>query len=340
MACFHGARNIPSMINLFEASRGTNKHGELCIYAMHLMEFSERSSAIMMVHKVRRNGLPFWNKGVRSNSNQIVVAFEAFQQLSQVSVRPMTSISSISDMHEDICTTAERKRVAIIILPFHKHQRLDGSLETTRTDFQWVNRKVLENAPCSVGILVDRGLGGSAHVSASNVSYFITVLFVGGHDDSEALAYGIRMAEHPGINLMVIRFLVQQDTVEGNGIELVDGYPSPDEDCLSELKQKTNKDDPIKYEEKVVRNAAETIAAIGEVSFCNLFLVGRTPGKFFVPLPLDRRSECPELGPLGSLLASTEFSTAASVLVIQQHQGSVSPNSALDHEERLPNQSN
>lgn len=340
MACFHGARNIPSMINLFEASRGTYKHGELCIYAMHLMEFSERSSAIMMVHKVRRNGLPFWNKGVRSNSNQIVVAFEAFQQLSQVSVRPMTSISSISDMHEDICTTAERKRVAIIILPFHKHQRLDGSLETTRTEFQWVNRKVLENAPCSVGILVDRGLGGSAHVSASNVSYFITVLFVGGHDDSEALAYGIRMAEHPGINLMVIRFLVQQDTVEGNGIELVDGNPSPDEDCLSELKQKTIKDDPIKYEEKVVRNAAETIAAIGEVGFCNLFLVGRTPGKFFVPLPLDRRSEYPELGPLGSLLASTEFSTTASVLVIQQHRGSVSPNSALDHEERLPNQSN
>ncbi|XP_034710239.1 cation/H(+) antiporter 18-like [Vitis riparia] len=334
MACFHGARNIPSMINLFEASRGTNKHEGLCIYAMHLMEFSERSSAIMMVHKVRKNGLPFWNKGVRSESNQIVVAFEAFQQLSQVSVRPMTSISSISDMHEDICTTADRKRVAIIILPFHKHQRVDGSLETTRTDFRWVNRRVLEHAACSVGILVDRGLGGTTHVSASNVSYFITVLFFGGHDDREALAYGIRMAEHPGINLMVIRFLVEHETVEG--IELVDGNSKPDEECLAELKQKISKDGSIKYEEKEVRSAAETIAAIREASFCNLFLVGRAPDKAAIPLPLDRRSECPELGPLGSLLASTDFSTAASVLVIQQYHGSVSPNLALDLEEGLP----
>ena len=334
MACFHGARNISSMINLFEASRGTNKHGELCIYAMHLMEFSERSSAIMMVHKVRRNGLPFWNKGVRSESNQIVVAFEAFQQLSQVSVRPMTSISSISDMHEDICSTAERKRISVIILPFHKHQRMDGSLETTRTDFQWVNRRVLENAPCSVGILVDRGLGGATHVSASNVSYFITVLFFGGHDDREALGYGVRMAEHPGINLMVIRFLVQHDTTV-EGIEVVNGNSTPDEDCLSELKQKTNKDGSIKYEEKVVRSTAETIAAIREASFCNLFLVGRASDESGIPLPLDRRSECPELGPLGNLLASTEFSTAASVLVIQQYRGSVSPNLALDQEERL-----
>ncbi|KAJ6426513.1 hypothetical protein OIU84_022167 [Salix udensis] len=127
--------------------------------------------------------------------------FDAFQQLSRVSVRPMTSISSMADMHEDICTTAERKRAAMIILPFHKQQRLDGSLETARTDFQLVNRRVLGDAPCSVGILVDRGLGGTTQVSASNVSYDITVLFFGGHDDREALAYGARMAEHPGVSL-------------------------------------------------------------------------------------------------------------------------------------------
>ncbi|KAM2938440.1 hypothetical protein FF1_038228 [Malus domestica] len=66
LACFHSARNIPSIINLLEASRGTNKSDGLCVYAMHLKEFSERSSAILMVHKARRNGLPFWNKGQQS----------------------------------------------------------------------------------------------------------------------------------------------------------------------------------------------------------------------------------------------------------------------------------
>ena len=120
LACFHSARNIPSMINLLEASRGVEKREGFSVYALNLMELSERSSAILMVHKARKNGLPFWNKGMRSDSDHVVVAFEAFQQLSQVTVRSMTSISSMADMQEDICTTGESKRAAIIILPFHK----------------------------------------------------------------------------------------------------------------------------------------------------------------------------------------------------------------------------
>jgi len=48
------------MISLIEASRGVGKYA-LCLYIMHLVELSERSSAIMMVHKARKNGLSFWN---------------------------------------------------------------------------------------------------------------------------------------------------------------------------------------------------------------------------------------------------------------------------------------
>lgn len=127
LTCFHGAGSIPSMINLLEASRGIEKGEGLCVYALHLRELSERSSAILMVHKVRKNGMPFWNRrGVNADADQVVVAFQAFQQLSRVNVRPMTAISSMSDIHEDICTTAVRKKAAIVILPFHKHQQLDG----------------------------------------------------------------------------------------------------------------------------------------------------------------------------------------------------------------------
>ncbi|GMI95477.1 ARABIDOPSIS THALIANA CATION/H+ EXCHANGER 18, cation/H+ exchanger 18 [Hibiscus trionum] len=327
LACFHSARNIPSMINLLEASRGVAKREGLSVYALHLMELSERSSAILMVHKARKNGLPFWNKG-RDSSSDHVVAFEAFQQLSQVTVRSMTSISSMADMHEDICTTAESKRAAIVILPFHKHQRMDGSLETTRTDFRWVNRRVLEHAPCSVGILVDRGLGGSTHVSASNVSYLITVLFFGGRDDREALAYGARMAEHPGISLNIIRFVVEPETVgEIATVDMQENSSlksmSMDEELLSEFKQKISNDDSVRYEEKAVCNVTETIAAIRGAARCNLFLVGRVPDGELA-LALRRRTECPELGPIGGLLVSPDFSTTASVLVIQQYNGNVS----------------
>ena len=339
LACFHSARNIPSMINLLEASRGVEKREGLSVYALHLLELSERSSAILMVHKARKNGLPFWNKGRRSDSDHVVVAFEAFQQLSQVTVRSMTSISSMADMHEDICTTAESKRAAIIILPFHKHQRMDGSLETTRTDFRWVNRRVLEHAPCSVGILVDRGLGGTTHVSASNVSYLITVLFFGGRDDREALAYGARMAEHPGISLNIIRFVVEPETIgeiatvdveENSSLKTI----SLDEEFLSEFK-KIPKDDSVRYEEKAVQNATETIAAIRGAGRCNLYLVGRMPDGELA-LALRKRTECPELGPVGSLLISPDFSTTASVLVIQQYNGNISLGLALDMEEESP----
>ncbi|XP_022737571.1 cation/H(+) antiporter 18-like [Durio zibethinus] len=335
LACFHSARNIPSMINLLEASRGVEKREGLSVYALHLMELSERSSAILMVHKARKNGLPFWNKGQRDH---VVVAFEAFQQLSRVTVRPMTSISSMADMHEDICTTAGSKKAAIIILPFHKHQRVDGSLETTRKDFCRVNQRVLEHAPCSVGILVDRGLGGSTHVSASNVSYLITVLFFGGCDDREALAYGARMAEHPGIRVNIMRFVVEPETIgeittidmqENSGLKTM----SLDEEFLSEFK-KMSKDDSVRYEEKAVRNVTETIAAIRGAGRCNLFLVGRMPDSELA-LAL-RRTECPELGPVGSLLISPDFSTTASVLVIQQYHGNVPLNLGADMEEESP----
>ncbi|KAL9287884.1 Cation/H(+) antiporter 17 [Arabidopsis thaliana] len=114
MFCFQSIMNIPTIVNLIEASRGINRKENLSVYAMHLMELSERSSAILMAHKVRRNGLPFWNKDKSENnsssSDMVVVAFEAFRRLSRVSVRPMTAISPMATIHEDICQSAERKK--------------------------------------------------------------------------------------------------------------------------------------------------------------------------------------------------------------------------------------
>lgn len=329
LACFHSTRNLPSLINIIEASRGTEKREGLCVYAMHLMELSERSSAIQMVQKARKNGLPYWNKGQKSNTNQIVVAFETFQRLSRVIIRPMTAISPMNTMHEDICASAERKAAAIVILPFHKHQRLDGQLETTRTEFRHFNRRVLEQAPCSVGILVDRGLGGTAQVSASSVDSGVTVIFFGGPDDREALAYGARMAEHPGISLVVIRFSVHPDIV--GEIVRVDvdessngGARFADDIFLAEFKEKIVKDGSVRYEERVVRNGAEAAEAILEQSRCNLFLVGRMPEGELVAGLLNRKNECPELGPVGGLLTSPDFSTTASVLVVQQYRSRLS----------------
>lgn len=329
MTCFHSKKNISTMINLIEASCGTAMKEGLRVYAMHLMELSERSSAILMVHK--KEGMPFWIKGGASDSNQIVVAFETFEHLSKVSIRPTTAISPMNTMHEDIIAGAERKNVHMIIQPYHKHQRIDGHLETTRADPRHVNGRVLKHAPCSVGILVDKGFGGASHVSASNVDVKVTVLFFGGHDDREALAYGMRMAEHPGINLLVVRFLLDPEVAGGSvALDMDQTYnpkaQSKDEELLNDLKHKISINNSIKYEEKFVKDAVGTAELIHAYNRCNLFLVGRV-SEGQVAAALDRKSDFPELGPLGNLLTCSRFSITASVLVVQQYQSELSQDS-------------
>ncbi|XP_021771441.1 cation/H(+) antiporter 18-like [Chenopodium quinoa] len=342
MACFHSGRTIPTIINLIEASRGTENKQGLAVYAMHLMELSERPSAIRMVHKARNNGLPFWNKGMQSDPNQVTVAFEAYGQLSRVQIRSMTSISHFSDMHEDICVSAESKTAALIILPFHKHQKVDGSLETIRHEYRVINKKVLENAPCSVGILVDRGLGGSSHVSASSVDSTITVFFFGGPDDREALALGQRMSEHPGITLIVVHFRADPN-MEGGEKVAVDVSDSsscsahskaPDEEAINAIKQKLSKNGSVKYEEREVKTNSETVEIIKEFSRCHMVLVGRSPeGIVAATFSINVKTRYPEIGPIGGLLISQDVSANASVLVMHQYNVGSRPVS-IDMEER------
>ncbi|WOL16404.1 cation/H(+) antiporter 19-like [Canna indica] len=310
LACFHGSRNIPTMINVVESSRGTRRR-RLTVYALHLMELSERSSAISMVHKARRNGLPFWNR--QDNTDEMVVVFEAYRQLSSVAVRPMTAISELDTIHEDIVASAQQKRTSLILLPFHKMQQFDGTLESIGRAYQMINKRVLRHAPCSVAILVDRGLGGTTQVASSEVSYIAVVLFFGGPDDREALAYGALMAEHPGITITVLRFLPPPTGNVENQEE--------DEACITNFRANLSSlaaEGSVKYVETAVADKVGITSAIKNHARCNLFLTGRSPPA----VSLVDRTDCPELGPVGSYLASTDFSTTASVLVIQKYNPS------------------
>lgn len=193
------------------------------------------------------------------------------------------------------------------------------------TECRYVNRRVLEHAPCSVGILVDRGLGGTSHVSASNVNYTITALFFGGNDDREALSYGALMAEHNGISLNAVRFIVDPKVVgDSVRVDMMNGQNVPeaesDDEFLAEFKHKVVEDGSIKYEEVVVSSAVEITEAIRTYNRCNLFVVGRMPEGQLVAA-LNKQSECPEVGPVCNLLISAEFKTTASVLVVQQYRG-------------------
>ncbi|KAF2293575.1 hypothetical protein GH714_002952 [Hevea brasiliensis] len=130
-------------------------------------------------------------------------------------LRRMLALSTFNSMTQDICILAENLMASLIILPFHKNQNADGTLDGGNPGFRYVNRKVLRNAPCSVGILVDRGLGLADKISTTPRSFHAAVIFIGGKDDREALAYAGRVARHPGVKLTVIRFLLD-DNSESN----------------------------------------------------------------------------------------------------------------------------
>ena len=84
LSCVHGMKNVPAMINLTEATRGIRKRA-LRLYILHLMQLSERTSAIMIVQRARRDGRPFFNRRQPVDSrDQIVAAFETYGQLSKV----------------------------------------------------------------------------------------------------------------------------------------------------------------------------------------------------------------------------------------------------------------
>ncbi|MCO5603244.1 hypothetical protein L7F22_057392 [Adiantum nelumboides] len=192
LACVYGMSNVHATINLLEASRGTRKR-PLCLYILHLLELTERPSSLMQLigsHK---------DQNVHAGDHDdVVLAFKAFGHLSKVNVKAMTALSAFDTVHEDICGSAAEKRAAIIILPFDKHnhhRRLTS-----------VNYKVLQHAPCSVGILVDRGVG-IVSLSSNHVQHNVVVLFFGGPDCRESLAFGLRMVEHPGVKMKVLRFL-------------------------------------------------------------------------------------------------------------------------------------
>ncbi|KAK4422844.1 Cation/H(+) antiporter 15 [Sesamum alatum] len=290
LVCVHTPRNVPTMIHLLEASHPTKK-SPITTYVLHLVELSGRASAVHIVQYTRKAGRPAINR-MQAQSDHIFNAFQNFEQQGGfVSVTPFTAISQYSTIHEDICNLAQDKRAAVIIIPFHKQQTVDGRMEDTNSAFRMLNQNVLANAPCSVGILVDRGLSGPKR-SSQNQILRIAVLFFGGPDDREALAYAWRLSQHPRNNITVMRFVLGDNTLETttitqykSGQEMItvetddDREKQLDDKCIQEFKGMTTNNSSVTYMEKVVNHGEQTVAAIRTIDGTHdLFIVGRGHG--------------------------------------------------------------
>lgn len=329
LACVHGTQSISALLNLVEACRVSSNNRPIKLFPMHLIELTERTlSTITLSRNASEEGKTCAPTG---DHDGILVAFEAYGRISKVSVKLLSAVSQLGDMHYDVCNSAAEKRATIIILPHNVYQKEDGTVDNINPGFRAVNQRVMQNAPCSVGILVDRGPWASTQLSDTTSSHKVAVIFFGGPDDREALAFGCRLAEHPSVNVWVLRFKPQEGEGQINHVIDIDKTPDyelerrRDEDCLAAVKLLTVAGNPwqsIYYEEYLYEDPTEAVVCMANSVDFLMLMVGRQSVS-------KGNNENSELGILGDALANAGGEMKSSILVIQQH------NSSFTHNEKL-----
>ncbi|XP_021716824.1 cation/H(+) antiporter 15-like [Chenopodium quinoa] len=316
LACVHSADNVREVMNVVNVSSPT-KASPINLTVMHLIRLIGRSSSLLVAHQPRESYSTY-----PSQSERIFNAFRKLEQVHQglFMVQCFKGISPYASMHNDVCSIALEKRTSFIIIPFQR-KCSEKDIEPSFV-YRNLNKKVLDKAPCSVGVLVDHG---GSQKTKKNLSYTskpaifrVAVLFFGGQDDREALAYGMRMSENPRVNLTLIKFSSASSEdmiIDSEKSRLQDG------DILSEFSLNTlHKEDRTFYEEMILINVMSLATLIKSLENSNydLILVGRRHKNSKFMSELLQWSDCTgELGPVGEML-TLNYKIKASIMVVQQ----------------------
>ncbi|XP_019432096.1 PREDICTED: cation/H(+) antiporter 3-like [Lupinus angustifolius] len=306
VACMHKPSHmipIKNVLQLCSPSPGN----ELVVDLLHLMELVGRASPIFIAHHHQQK------KGGESShhnySGEVIVTFNLFEReyAGSASINTYTAISPFTLMYEDVCHLALDKFASLIILPFHIRWTEDGGIESNDNNIRSLNTMVLERAPCSVGILVSHG----GHRNSSN--YNVAMIFLGGHDDREALCFAKRTFKDPNNNLVVYRLLARDR-------DITDWEHMIDDEALREVRGTYVKIENVTYQEKTAEDASHTTSFLKDIADkYDFIIVGRRHGIQSSQIDgLENWTEYSELGVIGDLLASPDMRTTASILVVQQ----------------------
>ncbi|WCJ19043.1 cation/H+ exchanger 23 [Euphorbia peplus] len=318
LVCIFSSRDVSSLINLLEASNATKDH-PIFVVAFHLVEFIGRTTTMLVMHtdfKARSN-----KNGIKHKVDQIMDAFELYQQrCNGAFLQPITAVSPWETMHTDICNVAMERQIAFLIIPFHTELVTDGKVEDPNSPFAGISQYILQHAPCSIGLFIDRGLHSITHSESDKNPQVlqIGVIFIGGADDREALTYAARMASHEFVSLNVLRFLQYRDK-ENTRMNSDTRDEMVDLDFMDKFFLRNRDNESITYVEKVVKSGEETLAAIKENDKeYDLYIIGRAQkDTSAITAGLAEWGQCSELGALGDSLVTSNFTSRTSILVVQ-----------------------
>ncbi|XP_068475440.1 cation/H(+) antiporter 15-like [Phaseolus vulgaris] len=314
VSCLHTDQHVHSMIALTEACNPTTE-SPIYLHVIHLIELSGKSTPILLpMNKNNRKSLSV----NYPNTNRILRAYENYSENSSgpVNVLSYVNVAPYKSMHEAVCNLAEDNSVHLLVIPFHENDQSLGSHVTST--FRELNANFAANSKGTLGILVDRF--SVLSTSISEFSFHVGIFFIGGKDDREALALGIRMVERGNTRATLFRFVIyggvedEEDMLEKTLDEsLIDEFVAK-KDYGSDV-------DNVVYNEVVVEDSIKVLEGIREIEKeYDLVMVGKrhSMGDFREEEMSVLMDNWDELGILGDMLASNEFCEGKTPVLVMQ----------------------
>ena len=146
LLCVQRPQNAPASINLMEITKGTGGTG-IVVYVSDMIELTaELSETVDREEAVHRDTVK--DRAVMELRDQVTTLFQAYVKDNDdgITLKRTMTLSTITNMPQDICVLAEDLMIALIILPFHRNQREDRRLDGGNAGFRYVNRKVLRTS--------------------------------------------------------------------------------------------------------------------------------------------------------------------------------------------------
>ncbi|CAH2065381.1 unnamed protein product [Thlaspi arvense] len=308
LTCVQKPENISRAIAFIQLLSSPNQEHPIMVTVLHLVKLVGQIVPVLISHNK--------NSKQRINNSYIHTANLAFTQLIKESfdsttMAMFTALSHENLMHEDICKLALDQTTSMIVVPSGRTWTIDGAFESDDVAIRRLNISLLERAPCSIGILVDRGklLRKGKRKDIINVC----AIFIGGKDDREALSLVKRMKHNPKVRVAVVRLISNRETDSTTWDYILD------HEVINDLMDSETRNN-IAYTERTVTGGPEVATTVRLVAEdYDLMVVGRDHG--MSPLDfsgLKEWMELQELGVVGDLLAVKDLRSMVSVLIVQQ----------------------